>query len=494
MTFSRLGLSVCIACFAWMALSAEARASDPRHIETRTLDGVPIVGVDFVDLDGDGRVECIASSYTEGANAMRKLHLGRRGTNGFVFTDRPVPPDATALCIGSFTAQRSLDVAWIRDAGVEIIASRGKWLDGVQSLFANPNPIAIGDERSLPRWELVRDFDQDGRDELILPHGDGYAIFAKNDEADWSILSRIPGGLARSVESGPLDLFAVASRLPSLVIADQNGDRREDLLLLIGDRLRVHRQRSDGTFRPKPDLDRALAFLGASSDADRVANHWILLEDLDGRGGAEMIVSRPSGKLSLLGKVATRVLVFGDGDGLFSGPTLPLTLGGASTPPALVDLNGDGARDLMVASIEMSLVSNVQKALFKTVDVTYHVFLNEKGKGVFARNPESSQTIGFSLDATQLGFAPLASLDGDFDGDGMPDLVTLTGDDRFCIYRASRKGGFLSRKRITFGAKPWRVLDVRAGDGYRVADWNGDGIADLAVFDRSGLTLVESKR
>ncbi len=476
-----------------------ASADDPRHVATRAFAGEHVVGIEFADLDGDRRLECVASSFSDGTGAarglpFRNLHVGRGSDDGFAFTQREVPPDVTAYCIGAFATQSGGDLAWIRADGVELVARRGTWLDEPEPLFANPSPFAIGDERSLPRWDLIGDFDRDGYDELILATADGYAIFGRDDDGTWNATTHIPAGLARSIESGPLEAFSVASRLPSLVIADENGDGRGDLLVLVGDRLRIHRQRDSGEFRSKPDVERALAFLAASADADRVANHWILLEDLDGRGGAEMIVSRPSGKLSLLGKVVTRVLVFGDGDELFGAPKLPLTLEGASTPPALVDLNGDGARDLFLSSIEMSLVSNVQKALFKTVDVTYHVFLNQKGKGVFARNPECSTTIGFSLDATQLGFAPLASLDGDFDGDGLPDLLTLTGDDRFCVYRASQKGGFLSRKRITFGSKPWRVFDVRAGEGYRVTDWNRDGAADVAVFGRNGLTLVESKR
>ena len=163
-------------------------------------------------------------------------------------------------------------------------------------------------------------------------------------------------------------------------------------------------------------------------------------------------------------------VLFGDGTGAFPGSTaFPsneiLTTG--TTPSAIVagDFNSDGHFDLAVTNFG---------------DNTVTVFLNDTaGTGTFtAVTP-----------ATPTGKGPHALASVDFDGDGIPDLAVVNQTDNTVSVFLGHDGGAGHGDGKFIEKSPSPYTTGLAPFGIAIADFNADGIQDLAVTNQNSNTV-----
>jgi len=486
--------------FAGCYLGVPAATAGESAPERIARDGT-VTSASAVDLDADGRTDVVASRVERrGGRRVRFLDVlrqrdGRLPADGI--TALPVPDEAAAYVVADLLPAPGAEIAFVRSDGVEVVYAGGEELASGRALVRTDTFFVRGDAERLPRWDAAPDLDGDGTSEILLPVRDAYLLLAADEEGTFLERNRFRMPDEGSIARAAIDFLTAERRLPAVRIADHDGDGRDDLFFVRGEALRIHLQREGGRFADVPDVNRPLPFLDGSGreQAGRVEAHHVLLEDLDGDRRADMIVSRPSGRLNLLGGALTRVFVYRGGSGLFAEkPRQPLTVRGVSMPPRLVDLDRDGARDLVVSSIRMDVMSSLRSSVFRTLQVTYYAFRNRKGKGVFEEKPFVDHTVRFSLDTTQIGLAPVASFSGDHDGDGWRDLLTLTPEDRFCVYRGGEGGGFLRREPFELAKRPATVFDVGPGEGLLVERIDGDAASDFVVYGEGGLAVVLSAR
>jgi hypothetical protein len=175
---------------------------------------------------------------------------------------------------------------------------------------------------------------------------------------------------------------------------------------------------------------------------------WMTSADFNGDGRADLVlVCRNSNNVAIL---------LGNGDGTFVlAPGSPIAVGSSPVSAAVADFNGDGKVDLAIAN---------------DGDKTLTILLGN-GDGSFYPTPESPLALA--------GGATVLAV-GDFNGDGMLDLVVAApftdaynislllgnGDGTFALSASSPVALPLS------GRSPW---------GVAVADFNRDGRLDIAV-------------
>ena len=250
---------------------------------------------------------------------------------------------------------------------------------------------------------------------------------------------------------------------------DLDGDGRAELLLQSDSSLLLYR--SNGT-----ELELYASLV------DRVPGSWrlaagdrLLLGDLDGDGADEVLVYNPSdwarpylGLLADDGRDGLELVARWDGE-LPGWPLAP------NDRFHLADLDGDGAKDLVV--LNGADHGAPRLALLRSQLGSAPGGLPGGGRGL-----EPIARFQSALPGWQLGRGDRL-LVGDFDGDGREDLWLANGGDWALPYLAllrSTGDGLALASRYDGALPGWRM---RPGDRYLVGDFDGDGRADLYAFN-----------
>ena len=270
---------------------------------------------------------------------------------------------------------------------------------------------------NMPESVAIGDFNGDGAPDLAIANffGNNVSVLQNNGHGIYGSAVNFPAGY------GPT----------SIATGDFNGDGKTDLAVsdYNGNTVSVLLGNGDCTFA-------APVVLTAGSEPGAIA-----VGDFNGDGKADLAVATVSGLSVYLG----------NGDGSFQAA---LSFPSVSSASALVvgDFNGDGIADLAVANGNPTYLGSSNSV---------SVMLG-KGNGTF--QAAASYTVGF---------IPKGIAVGDFNGDGIPDLVTANSfDNTVSVLLGTGKGAFATAVTYAVGASPSSVA---------VGDFDGDGKQDLFV-------------
>jgi hypothetical protein len=297
-----------------------------------------------------------------------------------------------------------------------------------------------------PQSVAVADFNGDGKLDMAVSV---YSIFTPM--SDVNILLGNGDGTFTAGPVFPL----VGQNVNNAAVADFNGDGKPDLAISLPDdnQVQVLLGNGDGTFSPMPAMSAIGVFV-------------VTTGDVNGDGKADLVVVNPV--------LDTLTILVGNGDGTF---TVKATIatpasgpGGVAIVPASValgDFNRDGIPDLAVANcprFEQGAQGSVS------------IFLGN-GDGTFTAQAESPAA----------GGQPLFIATGDFNRDGIPDLVVSDMNAGYpelgnlTVLIGNGDGSFVSNAvSPQTGSIPYSIA---------IADFDGDGKEDLAIANAGSNTI-----
>ncbi len=368
----------------------------------------------------------LAVANSNSGNVGVGVLLGR-GDGSFAPSQTYAVASPITVAVGDFNGDGLPDLAVTGGSGVSIFLGRG---DGT---FAKPQTYATGPSFA----EVVGDFNGDGIPDL--------AVSAGNDGSTVSILlGRGDGTFALSGD------YAAGTNSISLAVGDLNGDGILDLAVAhntTNGTVGVFLGRGDGTFAP-----------AQTYAVGRYA--WsVAVGDFNGDGVADLVTANADGSFGDGGDVS---VLLGRGDGTF---TPARTYGSGSKPlsVAVGDFNGDGIADLAVANYDSSADSNSVSVLLGCGDGTF-----APARGYIA------------------GESPVAVVAGDLNGDGVLDLTIADfGRDSVNVLLGQSDGTFVGAQSYAVGLDQSYLRLATA-----VGDFNGDGIADLAIAGAGGVSIL----
>jgi hypothetical protein len=274
----------------------------------------------------------------------------------------------------------------------------------------------------------------------IVPSGTVSFLDATNSNAVVATAALNPSSLGFTFLSAPLSSpgspLGVGSFPIATVLGDFNNDGKLDLAMVNygSQTVSVALGNGDGTFQAPVTFAVGLAPTG------------IALGDFNHDGNLDLAVTNyEADDVSIL---------LGDGNGSFAAQVTYAT-GHRPSGIVVADFNGDGNLDLAIAD---------------TFGTAVTVLLGH-GDGTFLPDSPTSFTVGVN---------PIGIATADFNGDGYADLVVANANDGTVSLLLGRGNGIFQSQ---------IVIPVSAANelaAVAVGDFNGDGVADLALPDNEG--------
>jgi hypothetical protein len=390
--------------------------------------------VAIADFNGDGKLDlAVANTGTPSNQGDSVCILLGNGDGTFQAAQSYAVGGApTFLAVGDFNADGFPDLAVTNSASGTVSILRGNG-DGT---FQDAQTYPTG---SGPVSLAVGDFNRDGSTDLAVVNsvfsGTVSILLGKGDGTFQDAQSYAAGYNSASVAVGDFN----GDGIPDLVVANQGVPFKANgtVTVLLGN--------GDGTFRAGQSF-------AAGSNPFAMA-----VGDFNGNGILDLAVANPAD--------GTVDILLGNGNGTFQVP-LSYAAGGNPVSVAVGDFNGDGFLDLAVAN---NVLSN------GTVSI-----LLGNGDGTFQAATVLSAGNGANSVAV-----------GDFNGDGKLDIVTTT------FVNLPRIGVIESDVRVflgngdgTFQAAQVYSDGIPQARSVAVGDFNGDGMADLAVANQDGTVTI----
>jgi hypothetical protein len=196
---------------------------------------------------------------------------------------------------------------------------------------------------------------------------------------------------------------------------------------------------------------------------------------VNGDGRVDALVSTLAGGFTRL-RITTELFRGAVGGKFDSQPSASLESQGAFAQSLLADLDGDGRQEVTVVSVPFGISALLKLLITRRISVkfsTYATFAD----GRMSDRPVLEFALPLRLDFSGPGGEfPVFSPAGDFDGDGVRDLVFADGDDQVVIRRLEKSEG-----KLGLGDTIARLRTSGKGQAMAV-DLARRGLSDLILY------------
>jgi hypothetical protein len=341
------------------------------------------VGAALGDFNGDGIQDLVLADNL----GVSITILFGNGSGGFAAAPGgPINVGAgpCSVAVGDFNGDGFQDLAVVNQNSNNVTILLGNGSGGFTPAIGSPFPVG-----TTPTFIAVGDFNRDGIQDL--------AVTNESDNTVTILLGNGLGGFT-AAEGSP---FAVGFLPVQVVVGDFNGDGNQDIATTGGRSANVTVLLGNGSggFSPAPGSP-----FGANLSA-------IAIGDFNGDGILDLAAT---GSISINGFNSSGVTVLlGNGSGGFTPtPGSPFPVGGVPIFIVAADFNGDGITDLATANANSNSLTGSVTVLLGN------------GSGGF----QTAAGAPFQLNTT-----PFAMVGGDFNGDGVEDLVTANNSDNVTV-------------------------------------------------------------
>jgi hypothetical protein len=464
-------------------LAAHASVADDAALPF-AIQAIPSAGrtvsAEIVDLDGDGRAELLAIVFRGvWPDETREIHVHYPDATGAVpllpSWSAPLPEGAASYDLADIDGAPGEELLLLVRDGVMVLSLAGREPKWRTLRVATPPTVAVRpDERGLDRLRLARP--ELGKGRLLVPGlGEAWLLGAAGES-----LGRLRiGGRANYLvppRSGPTlgeNEVELYFDVPTLHVADIDGDGRADVVATNRHALRIFRQRDHGSFPTDPDKELALRLMPLEDQVRNSGSVRCDVRDLDGDGRADLLVSHASGGLQ---SAINRTRIHHNRDGNFdlAHPDQVFERRGGIAADELVDLDGDGRPEWLRVFMPIGLLQVAQIFVQRSIDVRAEI-RRGTATGRFEEKPWIDRPFSIPFDFETFrprGFIP--TIARDWNGDGHLDLLGSADGTAIEVCLGGGEKPFAK-------CEPRQPLDT--GGRIRFGDLDGNGLPDFVLYD-----------
>jgi hypothetical protein len=434
-----------------------------------------LADVAVADVNGDRRGDLCALSMCDSVQdgAWLSVYLSRAdGTYPKTADCRYALPDSIG---GAFFAETNgaapTEVVAVDTTGAYILGWRG----GELAELARPRFLSLFPAGlTCPKFleNQVVDLDRDGVHEWLVPLPHGYALRSANAELA-TIGCHVVGAVARDSASRT----HLRYEFPGVVPFPWESEVHEALAFINTHTVEFARGpgwdkiiATEIPFKEKPEsLSRAQS--GGYADTfpkpPKPEAH-AELHDLNDDGLPDLLITEAEGSINI--ETTTRVHFARPGCTFSEKPDVTFVKSGAFAQPTVIDVNGDGKKDIFFFQLSFGLKSMVSYFVREKVTLRLEAHLySEDGF-----RDDAEYTSKFTLDAQDNSRTGVLAL-GDFTGDGRMDAAfSLEGE---------RLGLFEGRGEDLISEDPVSEFDIPPYGTAKTCDLDGDRAQDIVVFE-----------
>ncbi len=462
------------------ARAAIAEESSPPF----ALQSIPSAGrtvaAEIVDLDGDGRDELLAIVFRGvWPDETREIHVHHQDASGVVSAmpswSAPLPEGAASYDVTPLDDKPGAELLLLVRDGVAVLSLAARTPQWRTLRVASPPTLAVRpDERGLDRLRIARPELGDGR--LLVPGlGEAWLLGAQGESlAQMRVGGRanflVPPRPGPTLGENEVELFF---DVPTLHVADIDGDGKRDVVATNRHAITIFRQRADGSFPRDPDREIPLRLMSLEDQVRNSGSVRCDLRDFNGDGRADLLVSHASGGLTRAMN-RTNIHLNRDGDFDIAKPDQSFERQGGVVADELVDLDGDDRPEWLRVFMPFGLLQIAEVLVQRQVDVRAEIRRSGDG-GRFEEKPsiERSFSIPFDFETFRSrGFPP--TLARDWNGDGKLDLLGSDGGKAIEVCLGGDDQDFMR-------CEARQALDT--GGRIRFGDLDANGLADFVLYD-----------
>ncbi len=469
----------------WPGEAPAREGGDFSSYEFELPGGVQELVIEDVDQDGlkDLFITHVKGPYPDHTRGITVLFQDEGGFSPDSMETFYVDESVVLVDVGQVDGETGLEVLAVCRGGAGYYPLDGRGF-GPLTLFVLARPFtAFADTDSLPYYDLLRDWNGDGLDELLLLEFDRSLVFGRDGPG----LSRegkeiLLGSHISINRGGPERLFQEHHSLrafyfmPQLNAEDFDGDGLVDLVATYRSELSIFKQGPDRNFSREPAwtlrLDLPKPEPGKGRRKPRDNPPMVLIDDVNLDGRMDVIASHVMGGF---GDLKSQTFIYYGHSGALEKNRWDQMIErqGAGSFALLRDLDGDGKKDLIIPYVKLDILNIARMIITSSINVKFamHVL----GDGL--EYPE--EPTGTNSTAIKVSFKDLIvesgvpNVDGDFDNDGINDVVVGRNADEIQVLRGKGGGNFED--------DPWMVAPVVAPLFPLVDDLDNDGLADIVV-------------
>lgn len=473
---------------------ASAQAADDDFFQKQEIDvDGRILSCQAGDISGDGLIDIVLILSQPSGDKKLQAYIQRQ-TGRFP----PTPTDVIDLDnsvsmvqLFDLDGDAHLEILLIDKSGLSSITFGGEKLGSSRQVVTQPTVFAGTFGGDIVSGSFIQTISN--RPVAFIPTSDGYYLW-EYISGRFRELAPINFAYYNTNYIRPVKLFLGGRQsqqalfslmLPEIVLSDANGDARQDIYLRWPTRVSIFIQGAEGRFSSQASHD----FNFQESVEGSLCQSALV--DFDRDGKLDIVCCRSEGGIS----GAQTVFRFFDASRIETGnhtENHSISLTDACGNLLIDNFDRKGGVELVVPAIELGIMSMVKKMVSKKTD--FHILIYPVDNlGRPAREPQMRKKITCYLDFERSD--PTADIrinwSGDYDGDGIFDLMLANGNDELVFYRGSAEEYLESKADL--------VLDMPNPGDIRPIQLNNDGRSDVVVIHRpqggrSRLTLLVTNR